>query len=58
MLVISRKIGQTVRIGQDVEIEVTRISDHKVRLAIDAPKTMKILRGELEPHEESDDPHH
>jgi len=47
MLVITRKIGQTVFIGNDVEVTVTRIDPRKVRIAITAPKEIPIFRGEL-----------
>lgn len=47
MLVISRKRGQRVRIGPNIEVMVTRIEDGSVRLAIDAPKHITIVREEL-----------
>lgn len=47
MLVLSRKEQQTIRIGDDVVITVYQIGRDRVRLAIDAPKKMMILRGEL-----------
>ena len=47
MLVISRKSGQTLRIGPDIEITVVRVDGDQVRIGIAAPKQVAILRGEL-----------
>lgn len=51
MLVLSRKTQQTVIIDGQVEIEVLEIKGKVVRLGVTAPKTIKILRGELSPVE-------
>jgi len=50
MLVLSRRIGETIRIGDDIEIVVTRIDRAAVRISISAPRDVLIFRGEL--HEE------
>ncbi|MBR9648462.1 carbon storage regulator CsrA [Clostridium tyrobutyricum] len=47
MLVISRKKGESLLIGDDIEITVSRIEDGTVKLSISAPKSVKILREEL-----------
>lgn len=48
MLTLSRKVGEKIEIGEDVVITVQRISGHHtVRLAIDAPDDVTILRSEL-----------
>jgi len=47
MLVITRKIGQSVLIGDNVEVTVTRIDSKTVRIAISAPKEIPIFRSEL-----------
>lgn len=47
MLILTRKTGQGFRIGDDIEITITEISGDKVRVGIDAPKEVKILRTEL-----------
>lgn len=49
MLVLSRKPGERISIGEDVWVEVRRVAGNRVTLAIDAPKHVHILRGELEP---------
>jgi carbon storage regulator CsrA len=48
MLVLSRKIGERIHIGNDIVLEVRRISGNRVTLALEAPRDMRILRGELE----------
>ncbi|MCA8982837.1 MAG: carbon storage regulator CsrA [Planctomycetaceae bacterium] len=47
MLVLSRKSGEKIRIGDDVAITVVRIGPNTVRLGIEAPRDMSILREEL-----------
>lgn len=47
MLVITRKKGESILIGDDIEISVSKIEDGSVKLAIKAPKEMTILRKEL-----------
>ena len=47
MLVISRKKNDGILIGEDIEITVVSIENNAVRLAINAPKEMNILRKEL-----------
>lgn len=46
-LVISRRRGERIRIGKDIEVMVSRIIDGTVRLAIRAPKEVLIARDEL-----------
>jgi carbon storage regulator len=48
MLVLSRKSGERIRIGENITIEVRRVAGNRVTLALDAPRTVRILRGELE----------
>ena len=47
MLVVTRKEGQSILIGEDIEISITNINDGSVKIAINAPKEMTILRKEL-----------
>jgi carbon storage regulator CsrA len=47
MLVLSRKVGERIHIGNDVFVEVRRVSGNRVTLAVNAPKSVRILRGEL-----------
>lgn len=47
MLVVTRKTRETVVIGENITITVTRIGAGQVRLGIDAPHDVIIRRGEL-----------
>lgn len=47
MLVLSRKTGEQIQIGPDITIEVRRVSGNRVALAVQAPRDVRILRGEL-----------
>lgn len=47
MLVISRKKGESLLIGDDIEITVAKIEDGTVKLSISAPRNITILRKEL-----------
>lgn len=47
MLVISRKKGESLLIGDDIEITVSKIEDGTVKLSISAPRNVTILRKEL-----------
>lgn len=47
MLVITRKEGESLLIGDNIEITVSKANDGSVKLAINAPKEMTILRKEL-----------
>ncbi len=47
MLVLGRKTGQQVIIGNDIEITVCRVKGGTVKLGIKAPRSVSILRSEL-----------
>jgi len=47
MLVLSRKTGERINIGDDIVIEVRRVAGNRVTLAMEAPRSVRILRGEL-----------
>ena len=47
MLVLTRKLGEKIHIGDDVTITVVDIDGMKIRLGIDAPSTTQIWRAEL-----------
>jgi carbon storage regulator len=55
MLVLSRKQSQRIRLGDSIVITVVRVAGDKVRLGIEAPRDMLVLRDELEPHEVAGD---
>ncbi len=48
MLVLQRKKGETLLIGENIKISVVDVGTDAVKLAIEAPKEVRILRGELE----------
>jgi carbon storage regulator CsrA len=48
MLVLGRKSGESIRIGEGIEITVVGISGNRVRLGIQAPESIRVLRSELE----------
>jgi carbon storage regulator len=47
MLVLTRKLGETIVINGNITITVSQLDRGKVRLAIDAPPEVPILRSEL-----------
>ena len=47
MLVISRKVSESIIIGDNIEIIVSEISGDRVKICINAPKEIPILRKEL-----------
>ncbi|MEM9352008.1 MAG: carbon storage regulator [Planctomycetota bacterium] len=47
MLVLSRKTGEKINVGDDIVVEVRRVSGNRVTLAVEAPRSVRILRGEL-----------
>lgn len=47
MLVLSRKTGERIMIGDQVTITVVRIGPNNVRIGIEAPRDMNIVREEL-----------
>lgn len=51
MLILSRKVGEKLAIGQGVEIVVLRVSSTKVRVGIVAPQGTQVRRSELEPRD-------
>ena len=47
MLVLSRTLMESIHIGDSVVVSVLEIRGNKVRLGIDAPKEIRVLRSEL-----------
>jgi carbon storage regulator len=51
MLVLARKLGESILVGDDITITVVLLSSGKVSIGIAAPKEMNIKRAELQPKE-------
>lgn len=47
MLILTRRVGETLMIGDDVTITVLGIKGHQVRLGINAPKEVSVHREEI-----------
>jgi len=48
MLVLSRKVGEKIVIGDNITITINRIAGNRVTVGVDAPGNVHILRGELQ----------
>ena len=55
MLIITRKKGESIMIGDDIEITISKIDDGSVKIGIEAPRNVNILRKELYEEVEKDD---
>ena len=55
MLVLSRKQGEKVKLGESILVTVIGVSGDKVRLGIQAPPEVLVLRDELDRHDERRD---
>ncbi|MGC3968990.1 MAG: carbon storage regulator [Pirellulales bacterium] len=47
MLVLTRRVGESIRIGDNIVVTLVQMSPGKVRIGIEAPADMTILREEL-----------
>jgi carbon storage regulator len=47
MLVLTRKVGESIKINEDVKITVIEVKGRNIRLGIEAPKTTKVYREEV-----------
>ena len=47
MLILNRRVGESIRIGENVKLTVLGVRGNQVRVGIDAPKDVHILRSEL-----------
>ena len=50
MLVLSRKESERIRLGDSIVVTVVRVNGDKVRLGIEAPPGILVLRDELQSH--------
>ena len=47
MLILNRKIGESIILGDDIEIRILEVQDGKIKIGIEAPKDVTILRKEV-----------
>jgi carbon storage regulator len=47
MLILTRRVGQTVIVGNDVTVTIVGVKGNQIRLAISAPKNVSIHREEI-----------
>jgi carbon storage regulator CsrA len=50
MLVLTRKVGERIMIGNGIVVTVTSVHRNQVRIGIEAPRSMPVLRAELMPN--------
>lgn len=48
MLVLTRKVGERILIGKDISVTVVRITGGAVRIGIEAPAKLTVVRHELQ----------
>jgi carbon storage regulator len=51
MLVLSRKEGERIQIGDQITVVISKIAGNRVSIGIEAPRDLKVVRGELEWHD-------
>ncbi len=47
MLILSRRVGESITIGNDIVIKVVSLSGSQIRLGITAPREVRVLREEI-----------
>lgn len=47
MLVLTRKVGEAIRIGEDIEVVITSIEQNKVRVGVRSPRAIPVYREEV-----------
>src|SRR5262245_36533205 len=53
MLVLSRKESERIRLGNSIVLTIVRVAGDKVRLGIEAPPDLIVLRDELQAHDQT-----
>ena len=48
MLVLTRKVQEVIKVGDNITITIIRVKGQSVRVGIEAPQDVKVLRAELE----------
>lgn len=47
MLVLTRKTGESIMIGDEIELKIISVEGDQVKLGIDAPRSVKVYRSEI-----------
>jgi carbon storage regulator len=47
MLILTRKLGESIRIGDDVTLTVLSVKGNQIRLGVDAPREVEVHRQEI-----------
>jgi carbon storage regulator len=47
MLILTRRVGETIRIGEDIEVTVLEVNGRQVRIGVKAPKDVAVDREEI-----------
>jgi carbon storage regulator len=47
MLILTRRVGEALRIGEEVSVTVLGVKGNQVRIGVDAPKTVSVHREEI-----------
>jgi carbon storage regulator len=55
MLVLSRRESERLKLGDSIILTIVRVSGDKVRLGIEAPADLLVLRDELQPFDQASD---
>lgn len=53
MLVLSRKVGEQLVIGDNIRVVIHRVAGNRVTIGIEAPNDVRIIRGELQAHDQA-----
>jgi carbon storage regulator CsrA len=53
MLVLSRKLQQQIKIGDQITVTILRVKGNTVRVGISAPRDLRVIRGELPKNDEA-----
>lgn len=54
MLILTRRVGETLMIGNDVQVTVMAVNGQQVRIGITAPKEMRVDRNEIRARKDAD----
>ncbi len=55
MLVLTRKLNERIQIGDKITVSILRIKGNSVRVGIEAPRQVRVVRGELPPKEAAEE---